>query len=98
MYVETTAYVVNPNERGKCATYTNRTASGAKARVGIVAVDPRTFPFGTRFRIKGYGYGLAGDTGGAILNKHLDLAMNSCKAAYAWGRRHSWVSYEEPKK
>ncbi len=40
------------------------TATGLRARKGIVAVDPRVIPLGTKLFIPGYGEALAADTGG----------------------------------
>lgn len=80
--VVVTAYVVNAAERGKCAVYTNRTASGTVAREGTIAVDTSRFRFGTKFIIPGYGHGTATDTGGAIIGNKLDVAMLSCHQAF----------------
>lgn len=50
------------------------TASGRKAIVGNVAVDPRVIPYGTKMFIKAtddshiYGYAVAADTGTALVN------------------------------
>ena len=63
------------------------TASGARARYGIIATDPRYIPMGTRMYIPGYGICVAGDTGGAIKGNVIDLHMNSHAECYAWGRR-----------
>lgn len=49
------------------------TATGLPLDVGIVAVDPRVIPLGTRLYIPGYGYALAADTGGAIVGNMIDL-------------------------
>lgn len=49
------------------------TATGTTVRKGTVAVDPRVIPLGTRMYIPGYGYGVAEDTGGAIVGNIIDL-------------------------
>ncbi len=49
------------------------TATGTGVYKGIVAVDPRVIPLGTRMYIPGYGYGIAADTGGSIAGNHIDL-------------------------
>ena len=49
------------------------TATGTTVRKGTVAVDPRIIPLGTRMYIPGYGYGVAEDTGGAIIGNIIDL-------------------------
>jgi len=49
------------------------TATGTSVHKGIVAVDPRVIPLGTRMYIPGYGYGTAADTGGGIVGSHIDL-------------------------
>ncbi len=53
-----------------------RTALGWPMRKGIVAVDPRTIPFHTELYVPGYGVGIAADTGGAIIGKHVDLGYD----------------------
>jgi len=54
-----------------------RTASGLKATYGVVAVDPRFIPLGTRLYIEGYGFAVAADTGGAIKGNRIDLCVDS---------------------
>ena len=63
------------------------TASGRPAGHGIVAVDPRFIPLGTRLYIPGYGFAIAGDTGGAIKGNRIDLGFNSYSDAIRFGRR-----------
>ncbi len=53
------------------------TATGLKARYGVVAVDPRFIPLGTRLYVDGYGYAIAADTGGAIKGNRIDLCVDS---------------------
>ncbi len=69
----------------------NWTATGVRCTYGAVAVDPRLIPLGSTLYIEGYGYGFACDTGGAIKGKHIDLAFDSPRAAFAHGKRRSRV-------
>lgn len=63
------------------------TASGMAARQGIVAVDPRVIPLGTRLYIPGYGFALAADTGSAIKGDRIDLCMENASEAWQFGRQ-----------
>jgi len=54
-----------------------RTALGLMGGYGVVAVDPKFIPLGTRLYIEGYGYAVAADTGGAIKGNRIDLGINS---------------------
>ncbi len=53
------------------------TATGTGVYKGIVAVDPRVIPLGTRMYIPGYGYGVAADTGGGIRGNMIDLGYGA---------------------
>ena len=64
-----------------------RTASGLPVGVGVIAVDPRVIPLGTRVLVPGYGAAVAADVGSAIKGAIIDLWMPSTAAARAWGRR-----------
>ncbi|MGA8100214.1 MAG: 3D domain-containing protein [Candidatus Cybelea sp.] len=63
------------------------TAIGRRAGYGIVAVDPRIIPLGSRLYIMGYGYAVAGDTGGAIVGNRIDLGFDTLRDALLFGRR-----------
>ena len=63
------------------------TASGVPVRKGVVAVDPKLIPRGTRLYIPGYGPGLAADVGTAIKGRIIDLWFPSTAQARGWGRR-----------
>ena len=80
VYVEATAY--SPFEGG------SRTARGNVVRRGIIAVDPRFIPLGTRVYIPGYGEAVADDTGGSILGNRIDIAFDTYDEAMAFGRQH----------
>jgi 3D (Asp-Asp-Asp) domain-containing protein len=85
MYVSATAYTAY------CPGCSGTTATGIDLRAHpdakVVAVDPNIIPLGTKLYIEGYGYAVAGDTGGAIKGKHIDLFMPSREDALKWGRR-----------
>ena len=51
------------------------TRSGAPVTRGIVAVDPTVIPLGTRLYVPGYGFAVAGDTGGGIKGNMIDLGF-----------------------
>ena len=69
-------------------TWSGPTASGALARVGIVAVDPNVIPLGTELYIEGYGYAIAGDTGGLIKGDRIDLFYNTYEECVRFGVRY----------
>lgn len=84
---------------GKSCAYSARpgagTASGRKAKVGHVAVDPNIIPYGTELYITTtdgsavYGYAIAADTGTALVEGQIlvDLFMESYDASCDWGAR-----------
>lgn len=74
----------------KAYSYTGggRTASGTRARVGAIAVDPSVIPLGTKVYVDGYGYARAEDTGGNIKGKKIDVYKNSAGACMKWGVRY----------
>jgi len=49
------------------------TSSGLLAGLGVVAVDPRVIPLMTNLYVEKYGPAVAGDTGGQVLGRHIDL-------------------------
>jgi 3D (Asp-Asp-Asp) domain-containing protein len=66
-------------------------ATGMHAGYGVVAVDPRIIPLRSKLYISGYGYAIAGDTGGAIKGHRIDLGLNTRSEARNVGRRHVHV-------
>lgn len=61
------------------------TATGVGVRFGIIAVDPRVIPLGTRLYVPGYGEGIAADTGGAVRGNRIDVWLPSEAQAEEWG-------------
>ena len=81
---EATAYDDSPESQGK---WVGQTATGRKPQVGVIAVDPKVIPLGTELFVEGYGKCVAGDTGGAIKGRRLDLFFNTKSEVYNWGRK-----------
>ena len=65
----------------------NETASGLKLKKGIVGVDRRYIPFGTRMYIPGYGFAEAADTG-HYTGRWIDLGYSDSDYV-SW---HQWVT------
>lgn len=84
-----TAYEPGPRSTGKSPGSPGYgvTASGLPAGYGVVAVDPRVIPLGTRLYIPGYGFAIAGDTGGAIVGQRIDVGFATEEEALNFGRR-----------
>ncbi|WP_236785230.1 ubiquitin-like domain-containing protein [Alteribacter salitolerans] len=80
---EATAYTAN------CTGCSGITATGINLKdnpdARVIAVDPSVIPLGSRVEVKGYGTYLAGDTGGAIQGRKIDIFMPS--GAGSFGRR-----------
>lgn len=55
--------------------------------VKVIAVDPSIIPLGTKVYVEGYGYAIAGDTGGAIKGNKIDVFFPSKSEAFKWGRK-----------
>lgn len=62
------------------------TRLGWKARRGIVAVDPKVINLRQKMYVPGYGMAVAGDTGGKIRGRHIDLGFDegSLELWYRW--------------
>ena len=78
-----------------CEGYVGKTATGTRARVGAIAVDPEVFPYGTRFYILTkdgeyiYGVATAEDCGDKrfIYGTRLDLFFDTKKECVQFGVR-----------
>jgi len=76
----------NPGDPGFGITYT-----GMKVKKGIIAVDPKVIPLGTRVYVEvagstpDYGYAVAADIGGAVKGNLIDLYFDDQKVVDKWG-------------
>ena len=94
-------YTVKKTMTCSATAYTARpgsgTATGRRAQVGVIAVDPRVIPYGTRMYIQTssgsvlYGIAVAGDCGGAVKGNIIDLYFNSYSECCSFGRRNCTV-------
>jgi uncharacterized protein YabE (DUF348 family) len=84
-YVTATAYTPFCNGcSGITATGINlRTNSDLK----LIAVDPSVIKLGSKVWVEGYGYAIAGDTGGAIKGNKIDVLFSTKAQATSWGRK-----------
>jgi 3D (Asp-Asp-Asp) domain-containing protein len=71
-----TSYSASTAGTPRSSSYYGITRLGWKMRHGIVAVDPRVVSLRTRVYVPGYGPGVAGDTGGAIKGRRIDLGYD----------------------
>ena len=55
------------------AAWYGRTRTGLTLRKGIVAVDPTLIPLRSYVYVPGYGRAIAGDTGGGVRGKMIDM-------------------------
>jgi uncharacterized protein YabE (DUF348 family) len=71
-----TSYSAGTAGTPKTSPWYGRTATGMKMGHGIVAVDPRVVNLRSQVYVPGYGIGIAGDTGGGIKGRRIDLGYD----------------------
>ncbi len=74
--VYTTSYTAASSGKSKDHPRYGYTRLGWKLTKGIVAVDPTVIPLRTQLYIPGYGLARAGDTGGGVKGKFVDLGFD----------------------
>jgi len=85
-----TAYDLSPEENGG---FGGMTATGVPLDKGVIAVDPKVIPLGSRVYIEAidgswsYGFAVAADTGGAIKGNKIDLCYRTRSECIQFGRR-----------
>lgn len=93
MNMRVTAYTASYKDTGKHPDHPEFgiTFTGIKARKGIIAVDPKVIPLGTKVYVEiegntpDYGFALAADTGGAIKGDIIDIYLDNQEDVDRWG-------------
>lgn len=93
MDMRSTAYTASYEDTGKTPDHPEFgiTYTGMRVKKGVVAVDPKVIPLGTRLYIEGvgnvpdYGYAIAADIGSAVKGDIIDLYMDDSTAVKRWG-------------
>ena len=86
-YFIATGYSANDPDQGT----NNITATGKEIKKGMVAVDSKIIPLGTKIEIKDMGFFTAEDTGGWIKGNRIDIYFETKEEAQAFGRQIIWV-------
>ncbi|WP_053366781.1 3D domain-containing protein [Bacillus sp. FJAT-27245] len=83
LIVTATAYTAS------CEGCSGITATGINLKnnpgAKVISVDPSVIPLGSKVYVEGYGYAVAGDTGGAIKGNRIDIFIPSKDAALKYG-------------
>lgn len=93
--MKATAYTSSYEDTGKHPDHPafGITYTGLKAREGVIAVDPKVIPLGTKVYVEvpgpapDYGFAIAADIGSAIKGKLIDLYFDTKEEVRKWGRR-----------
>ncbi|MGE8203155.1 3D domain-containing protein [Heyndrickxia sp. NPDC080065] len=76
---------------GNCKGCSGITATGINLKknpkMKVISVDPKVIPLGSKVYVEGYGNAIAGDTGGAMKGKNIDVFIPSEKKCLQWGRK-----------
>jgi len=92
----------HPHRRFEATAYSRKgkTATGTRARRGVVAADPRVIPPGSVVEVRGAGrysgkYRVS-DTGGGVRGHKIDIYVPNQKNARQFGRKKVQVKVVKP--
>lgn len=96
--VKATAYTSSFKDTGKHPGHPEFgiTYTGIKAKRGVIAVDPKVIPLGTKVYVEilgdmpDYGFAVAADIGGAIKGNKIDLYFEDEKTVEEWDNNWGW--------
>jgi len=81
--MKATAYTVS------CKGCSGKTSTGLNLKknpkLKVISVDPKIIPLGSKVYVEGYGYAIAGDTGGALKGNKIDVFIPNKTKALNWG-------------
>jgi 3D (Asp-Asp-Asp) domain-containing protein len=86
-YFVATGYSANDPTQGT----NDITATGKEIEKGMIAVDTKIIPLGTKIEIKDMGFFVAEDTGGKIKGNRIDIYFDTKEEAKDFGRKTIWV-------
>ena len=81
-----TSYSAATSGTSRSSSWYGRTSTGMRMGYGIVAVDARVISLRSRVYVPGYGVGVAGDTGGSVKGRRIDLGYDddNLQLWYRW--------------
>ncbi len=82
-----TAYSAATSGTPRTSPWYGFTATGLRMQKGVIAVDPKVVPLGTKIYVPDYGVGAALDTGSGVKGRWLDLGYDDDNLV-SW---HWWV-------
>lgn len=85
LHMQSTAYSFREAGSG----YITATGIDLRSQSNVIAVDPSVIPLGSFVEVEGYGFAVAGDTGGAIKGNIIDVHFPSVDQCLTWGRRNN---------
>ncbi|EOH93392.1 hypothetical protein UAW_02640 [Enterococcus haemoperoxidus ATCC BAA-382] len=85
LYMQSTAY----SWREAGSGFITATGIDLRSQSNVIAVDPSVIPLGSLVQVEGYGFAVAGDTGGAIKGNIIDVHFPTVDQCLTWGRRNN---------
>ncbi|MGX7244134.1 3D domain-containing protein [Enterococcus quebecensis] len=85
LYMQSTAY----SWREAGSGFITATGIDLRSQSNVIAVDPSVIPLGSFVEVEGYGFAVAGDTGGAIKGNIIDVHFPTVDQCLVWGRKNN---------